>query len=67
MLRFVAGFITGLVLGAAAVMLTTPRSGSDLQSGARSWVEGILNEGRRAAEQRRIELEARVADFTLGR
>ncbi|HMQ54097.1 MAG TPA: YtxH domain-containing protein [Anaerolineae bacterium] len=67
MLRFVAGFITGLILGAAAVLLTTPQSGPDLQSGARTWLEDILNQGRQAAEQRRIELESRVANFTLGR
>ena len=34
-MRFIAGFIIGMVLGAAAVLLTTPQSGSDLQQGVR--------------------------------
>ena len=67
MIRFVAGFLIGLVLGSAAVLLTTPRSGRDLQGEARSWVDNVLNEGRQAADQRRAELEARISDMTLGR
>ncbi|MCB0171791.1 MAG: YtxH domain-containing protein [Anaerolineae bacterium] len=65
-MRFVAGFLIGLVLGAAVVLLTTPRSGADMQSQAKSWVDDILNEGRKAAELRRAELEARVADLQAG-
>lgn len=65
--RFVAGFAIGMVIGSAAALLTTPQSGSDLLDGARSWVDDILNEGRRAAAQRRAELEARVANLTEGR
>ncbi|MCB9076705.1 MAG: YtxH domain-containing protein [Anaerolineaceae bacterium] len=65
-MRFVAGFLIGLVLGAVAVLLTTPRSGADLQSQAKVWVDDILNEGRKAAVQRRAELEARVADLQAG-
>lgn len=65
-MRFVVGFLVGLILGAAAVLLTTPRSGSDLQSQAKAWVDDILNEGRLAAELRRAELEARVANLQAG-
>ncbi|MCB0209854.1 MAG: YtxH domain-containing protein [Anaerolineae bacterium] len=65
-MRFVAGFLTGLILGASAVLLTTPRSGADLQLQAKAWADDILNEGRKAAELRRAELEARVADLQAG-
>lgn len=65
-MRFVAGFLVGLLLGAVVVLLTTPRSGADLQSQAKAWVDDILNEGRKAAELRRAELEARVADLQAG-
>ena len=65
-MRFVAGFLIGLILGASGVLLTTPRSGADLQLQAKSWVDDILNEGRQAAELRRAELEARVANLQAG-
>ena len=65
-IRFIAGFLVGLILGAGAVLLTAPQSGSELQSQAKAWVDDILNEGRKAAELRRAELEARVADLQAG-
>ena len=48
-MNFVAGFLGGVVIGAVAVLLTTPQSGSDLQAGVRGRFDGILEEGRRAA------------------
>lgn len=63
-MRFLAGFIGGMVLGAAAVLLTTPQSGSDIQADIRSRIDGLMNEGREAASARRAELEARLASLT---
>jgi gas vesicle protein len=60
-INFSLGFLIGTVVGATIVLLTTPQSGSDLQSGMRNWYEGIVAEGRRAADARRAELEARLA------
>jgi gas vesicle protein len=65
-MRFIAGFIVGMVLGAAAVLLTTPQSGSDLQQGVRERIDEILDEGRRAAASRRAELEARLTELQAG-
>lgn len=65
-MNFIAGFLGGVVLGAAAVLLTTPQSGSELQAGVRSRFDGILDEGRRAAAARRAELEARFATLKGG-
>ncbi len=65
-MNFVAGFLGGVVIGAVAVLLTTPQSGGDFQAGVRSRFEGILEEGRRAATARRAELEARLASLTGG-
>jgi gas vesicle protein len=65
-MRFLAGFIIGLILGGVAVLLTTPQSGTDLQQGARSRFDGLLDEGRKAAAVRRIELETRLAELQSG-
>lgn len=65
-MRFLAGFVIGMVIGVVAVLLTTPQSGSDLQDGIRSRFEDILAEGRKAAELRRAELEARLAELKMG-
>jgi gas vesicle protein len=65
-LNFVVGFLCGVLVGTVAVLLTTPQSGSDFQAAVRSRVDGILEEGRRAATARRAELEARLASLTGG-
>ena len=63
LLNFVAGFLGGVVMGAMVVLLTTPQSGSDLQSGVRARFDDIMEEGRKAAAARRAELEARLASL----
>ena len=65
-MRFLAGFVIGMFIGVVAVLLTTPQRGSDLQDGVRSRFENILAEGRKAAELRRAELEARLAELKMG-
>jgi gas vesicle protein len=62
--NFIAGFLGGMVIGAVAVLLTTPQSGGDLQADIRSRIDGLMNEGREAANARRAELEARLASLT---
>ena len=61
--RFLAGFALGLVLGAAAILLTTPQSGNMLQTDVRTRWDNALAEGRKAAKARRAELEARLASL----
>ncbi len=65
-INFIAGFLGGVVIGAAIVLLTTPQSGSDLQIEVRSRFDKILVEGRKAAAARRAELEARLASLRAG-
>ena len=65
-MRFVAGFLIGLVLGTSAVLLTTPQSGSELKSGVRARIDGIIAAGRQAAASRRAELEAELAELKAG-
>ena len=65
-MRFLLGFIIGMMIGAVVVLLTTPRSGQDLQQGTRNLFDDVLAEGRRAAGERRAELESRLADLKAG-
>ncbi len=59
--RFLAGFILGSLLGAAAALLLAPYSGEGLRGQVRSEAERIQLEVRRAAETRRAELEEQLA------
>lgn len=65
-INFALGFIVGAMIGAAAVLLTTPQSGSSLQDEARARWDEALAEGRNAYAARRAELEARIATFRNG-
>jgi gas vesicle protein len=63
-MRFLMGFVIGLVLGAVAILLTTPQSGGDLQRRVRSRYEEIMAEGRRARAERLAELQAEYTNLT---
>ena len=65
-MNFVVGFLSGVVLGAVLVLLTTPQSGSDLQADVKKRFDSILEEGRKAAAERRAELEDRLASLRAG-
>jgi gas vesicle protein len=51
-----------MVLGAAVavgvVLILTPQSGADLRQGIKDRIDAIAAEGRQAAEQKRLELQA---------
>jgi gas vesicle protein len=66
-INFVAGFLVGAALAAIAVLLSTPQSGSELQSEIRARFDGMLAEGRRAAAARRTELEQNLASLKAGK
>ena len=59
--RFVEGLILGTITGAALALLTAPKAGPELQNDVRERVNLVLEEGRRAAAERRAELEAQFA------
>jgi gas vesicle protein len=63
---FLAGLLAGAVVGAAAAILLAPYSGSELQEQVRTRVQGLVEEGRRAAAARRAELEAQLEAFKRG-
>ena len=66
LMRFLAGFVVGLSMGAAIGLLLAPQSGSETLDLVRSRVQGVLDEGRQAAEQTRADAHARLADLKEG-
>lgn len=58
---FTAGAMCGAIVGAVAALLLAPVSGVELRRRARARVDELVAEGRRAAEDRRAELEAQLA------
>lgn len=63
-MRFLVGFVIGLIIGAGLVLLTTPQSGSDLQRRVRFRYEEILEEFRRARAERIAELQLEHTNLT---
>jgi gas vesicle protein len=55
-----AGLVFGAVVGAGLVMLLAPRSGAETRQLIQERADAILAEGRRAAEERRLELTAQL-------
>jgi gas vesicle protein len=61
LLSFLAGAIVGAMVGAAVVVMLAPESGDNTRSEIRGYVNSVVDEGRRAATERRAELEAQFA------
>ena len=62
-LSFLSGSLAGALASAAMVMLLTPKSGQAVRTDIKREVDSILEEGRRAAELKRVELEAQLAQM----
>jgi gas vesicle protein len=61
---FVGGAVCGAVIGASLALLLTPASGDALRDGVKIRVEEAKTAGQLAANQRRRELEAQLAEMT---
>ncbi len=59
-MAFAAGALCGALAGAVVALLLTPMSGTEMQEQARARFDEIVEEGRKAAEQRRAELERQL-------
>lgn len=57
-LAFLGGMLSGAIVGAVSVLLSTPASGDDLKQQARQRYNDMLDEGRKAGEARRAEVLA---------
>lgn len=63
MLRFGGGLLLGAMVGAGLVLLLAPQSGVETRQLIQERIQDILEEGRMAAEVRRLELQARFEDL----
>ncbi len=64
---FLAGLVVGLWTGGVLAMLFAPQSGAALQQRIREGVDRLVEEGKSAAEARRLELEEQLESFKQGR
>ena len=52
----VSGLVVGALVGIVVVFLLTPRSGDETRQLVQDRVDAILDQGKQAAEERRLEL-----------
>ncbi len=64
---FLAGLFVGLWTGGILSLLFAPQAGTELQKRIREGVERLVEEGKSAAEARRLELEEQLESFKQGR
>jgi gas vesicle protein len=64
LMLFAGGLMVGALVGATVVLLLTPTSGADVREDTQKRVDGALGVARSAAERKRIELEAELAQLT---
>lgn len=62
-LGFVLGAIAGGVIGAGVALLIAPSAGEDLRDQIQGRARTVVNQVKGAAEERRIELEYRLAEL----
>ena len=51
-----SGLVVGALVGIVVVFLLTPRSGDETRQLVQDRVDAILDQGKQAAEERRLEL-----------
>ncbi len=66
-LSFLAGLAAGLVTGGLLAILFAPMAGKTLQDQLKGGVNRLVEEGKAAAEARRLELEAELEYLKQGR
>ncbi len=57
-LRILGGVLLGATAAIGLVLLFTPQSGAETRRMLEEWFEELMAEGRRAAEAKRLELQA---------
>ncbi|MDY7039511.1 MAG: YtxH domain-containing protein [Chloroflexota bacterium] len=60
--HFALGLFFGGLVGAAAALLLAPQSGEEIVRTARERIQGIVNEARLAAAERKAELESQFIE-----
>jgi gas vesicle protein len=62
-MSILAGSLVGGLASAVTVLLMTPKSGQAMRADIKREVDAIMEEGRRASELRRVELEAQLSQL----
>jgi gas vesicle protein len=57
---FLAGLMSGAIVGAVAALLLAPMSGHELQAQTRDQFDHLVEDARHAAETKRVQLEAQL-------
>jgi gas vesicle protein len=65
--NFLLGFLLGALVGAATAMLLAPGAGEQTRQQIQLQMDQILEEGRRAASERRAELETQLEQLKKGK
>lgn len=60
---FLAGLMSGALVGAVSALLLAPTSGRELQSRAREQLDTLVEDAKTAAETKRVQLEAQLASL----
>lgn len=61
--NFINGFVIGAVAAAAIVLLVTPKSGLQIRDDLKREVDEILEEGRKATDLKRQEMENQLSQL----
>jgi gas vesicle protein len=64
---FLLGFLTGALVGAPIAMLLAPEAGEMTRQGIQLRMDQIVEEGKRAAAERRTELESQLEQLKRGK
>lgn len=62
----IIGLLAGAAVGAATAILLAPYSGQEMQSRIRTRAQDLIEEGKKAAAARRVELQAQLESFKRG-
>jgi gas vesicle protein len=57
---FLAGMMSGAIVGSVAALLLAPMSGRELQTKAREEFDELVEDAKSAAETKRVQLEAQL-------
>jgi gas vesicle protein len=63
---FVLGFALGLLVGAAVATLLAPGAGDETRQQLQLRLDQVIEEGKRARDERRAELEAQLEALKKG-
>lgn len=64
---FLLGFLLGALVGAAIAILLAPEAGDEMRRRAKVRVDQIVEEGKRARDERKAELEAQLEQLKKGK